>query len=172
MDDQDLREAIIRVAHENPGKVRDALLPLLQKEAATGSIATAIEDVLGNVAVEVAVFLKKKFSEQLGNFGKPFDGGRYVRNVSTEIKSNVGKPGTMIVEARWNPRDATNPLVNVFATIPQFLGSLGIKDYSRDLSFSLEQSPKSVAPKLGTGFARDLDGWMLSITREWQKKQR
>jgi|GEM_PF-1510311 len=33
MNDQDLRKAIIRVAHENPGEVREALLPLLKTGA-------------------------------------------------------------------------------------------------------------------------------------------
>jgi len=156
MDDQDLRKAVIRVAHENPGEVREALLPLL-KEAAAGSLTAAITKILGDVAAETGKALKQKFSESLGTFGKPFDAGRFVRNVSTEIKSTEGKPGTLAVEGRWDPRDAMQPVVRVWAEFP------GAKGFARDLVFSLDHSPKAVASKLGAAFARDLERWMISI---------
>ena len=78
---------------------------------------------------------------------------------STSIRSNVGKPGDLGIEARFDGRNPL-PIVRVWTSFP------GAKPYSRDLSFYVEESPYKVVKRLGPTFQRDLDYWMINIRVE------
>lgn len=71
MSDQALRKALIRIAKANPGKVRDALLPLLAKEANFSDAfgrEKPVELVFSDKAVASAFAKKAKASGVRGKF--------------------------------------------------------------------------------------------------------
>lgn len=61
---QDLRKALIRLAHENPGEVRDAVLPLLKEGYAEELPEETADDLIKGQVQEIIVLLRQAVPKQ------------------------------------------------------------------------------------------------------------